>query len=227
MSWPIRRTSSTSASSKRSISQRAAAQHRVAVLADEPQRRLAARAGLRVEPLGRLPSARPRLRCAPRPCPASLDGAHRAQRGAALVGGGAVEHQDAVEVVELVLEHARLEALGLDGALAGRGRRTRASARAAARSTSTQTSGIDRQPSSSVSRSSPLHSSTGLTRAGIGASGSARKTKTRCMTPSCVAARPTPSASSHQPGHAPHLVLERAVEALDRARATLRSAGSP
>ena len=61
MSWPIRATSSRSASSKRSTVERAAAQHRVAVLAHELQRRVAARARLGVEARARS-SARD-LRC--------------------------------------------------------------------------------------------------------------------------------------------------------------------
>ena len=40
--------------------------------------------------------------------------AQRPQRALALLAAGAVEDQDAVEVVDLVLEHPRLEARGLD-----------------------------------------------------------------------------------------------------------------
>ena len=51
MSWPMRRASSASALVEPLDLERAAAQHRVAVLADELERGVAARPGLRVEPV--------------------------------------------------------------------------------------------------------------------------------------------------------------------------------
>ena len=46
--------------------------------------------------------------------PPRLAGVQRAHGRATLLGGRAVEHQHAVEVVELVLEHARVPPVGLD-----------------------------------------------------------------------------------------------------------------
>src|SRR5947209_6048388 len=66
-----------------------------------------------------------------------------------------------------------------------------------ARSTGARTPCSDRQPSSSTSASSLRSVMTGLTSAAISASSSpVSKTNRRCKIPSCVAARPTPLAST-------------------------------
>ena len=77
--------------------------------------------------------------------------AQLAQRPAALFTRRALEDQDAVEVIELVLDHARLELVGvvLDGAPAASRPLTRT---LAGRSTGTLTPGTLRHPSSTISR---------------------------------------------------------------------------
>ena len=75
-----------------------------------------------------------------------------------------IEDQDAVEVVDLVLDHARVQTLGLDAEPCRRAV-TGAHAHLRGRSTSTCTPGMLRQPSSAVSSSSLHHSITGFTSA--------------------------------------------------------------
>ena len=60
------------------------------------------------------------------------------------------------------------------------------------------------------------HSTWGLASATSGASGPTRYTSSRCDTPSCGAARPTPKASPMMPAHARHLVAQGIVEAVHR-----------
>ena len=67
--------------------------------------------------------------------------AHRAHRLLARLAEMRSRISDAVEVVDLVLDHPRLEPLGLDLELLARARPGRARARCAGRSTSTCTPG--------------------------------------------------------------------------------------
>ena len=108
----------------------------------------------------------PRRRCAPlgaadehRPRP------QLRQRLAARLVRRPVDDQDAVEVVDLVLDDPRVEVLELHPhRLRRRDPAHRASA-ASRRSTGTRTPCIERQPSSALSRSSPIAVTTGFTNA--------------------------------------------------------------
>src|SRR5919109_2645143 len=88
------------------------------------------------------------------------------------------------------------------------------------------TPGRLRHPSSATSCSWDDHSSRGFTTATSGASAPARYTSTLCMTPSWVAARPTPSASDISPSIRAISVLRDSSNSTT-SRAAVRSAGSP
>ena len=75
----------------------------------------------------------------------------------ALEAADAVDEEDAVEVVDLVLEADRLEPLGVDRRAPGPRDRWPAGARCSARSTSASKSGTERQPSVQVILPSRSH----------------------------------------------------------------------
>ena len=128
-------------------------------------------------------------------------------------------------MVDLVLEHPRLEARGLD--------RDRLALDVEAADPRVQrpldvdeTRGRLRQPSSAIASSSESHSTSGLTSAVGSPSGPAWKTSSRRRTPSWVAARPTPSAVAHDRDHPLDLGAQLGAE-LGDLRGLLFSTGSP
>ncbi len=140
--------------------------------------------------------------------------------------GACCEHQHAVEVIHLVLDHPRLQARGLDRELLAAGS-TALTLMCSGRSTSTTTPGQAEAAllgGDQVLLGGPLDP--GLTSAVSGASAPAWKTRMRRRMPSCVAARPTPIPSCIR-------LLMRSTSAArassnsSTGEATERSTGSP
>ena len=108
-----------------------------------------------------------------------------------------VDHEHPVEVVELVLGARARESLELERDVAPAGSLP-STVTAIGRSTGTSRPWRERQPSSSVSSSSPCATISGLTSARSSPSSLARMTNTRRSTPTCVAARPAAVGAVHQ-----------------------------
>ena len=149
--------------------------------------------------------------------PAAEAGAALAQRPQgrlALIARGPVEHEHAVEVVDLVLEDAGLEARRLNLAGARRRRRPRGPERRAGAPRPPTTRGRLKHPSSATTTSlrEPVDLGVGDRRWGV-ASGPAWKTRSRCITPELGGRQPHADGVVHDRHHALRLAFELGAEA--------------